>query len=168
MWLERTKWPDLPHYGIEGIELGEDSHGRWVGIPPEHPVFRGDEQLSVARHRAVVCVPHDDWYMAYWPIDHPVSLYVDIVTPPTWTARGATMVDLDFDVIVRNGEVLLVDEDEFEEHRVRYGYPDDLTASARRATADILDRIQRREPPFGSDPPVGWQLRLAEVLDGDL
>ncbi|MGW3644493.1 DUF402 domain-containing protein, partial [Streptomyces sp. NPDC005143] len=48
-----------------------------------------------------------------------------------WNADGIVvrMVDLDLDVVrPRGGEAHVEDEDEFAEHRVRYGYPDRAVA----------------------------------------
>ena len=62
------------------------------------------------------------------------------------------MVDLDLDVVLtRDGDLLLDDEDEFDQHRVTLGYPDDLvaagTAHRRRAAGRRLGRpraVRRR------------------------
>jgi hypothetical protein len=41
---------------------------------------------------------------------------------PTWTRNAVSMIDLDFDVLRhRDGTVELLDEDEFDDHRVTYG-----------------------------------------------
>ena len=55
------------------------------------------------------------------------------------------LVDLDLDVVRRRatGTVELRDEDEFAEHRARFGYPDDLVANAE-AAAKLLVRGARR------------------------
>jgi protein associated with RNAse G/E len=163
VWVERTKWGGIPHYGSNGWLLGEDEVGRWVGLPRDRDVMRGEEVLFRAQHAAVLFVPHDDWYMVHWLDGHEIEVYVDIVTPPTWDERGATMVDLDFDVIVAGGEVTLVDSDEFEEHRVTLGYPDDLVADARRAAADVLARVERAEHPFTLAAGAPWHEKLAAL-----
>jgi hypothetical protein len=103
--------------------------------------------------------------MAHWLIDHPaLDLYVDVVTPPTWTDGRATMVDLDFDVIVQDGDTRLVDADEFEAHRVLYDYPDDLVEAARAAADDIYTRVHRRTPPFTPATAAPWRQQLAQLL----
>lgn len=162
MWVERTKWPDLPHYGSQGTLLGADDHGWWVGFDVHHPVYRGEQLLFRDAHATVRCISHHDWYMASWFLGHEFELYVDIVTPPVWSKRGATMVDVDFDVVVRGDTATLIDEDKFEEHRLRYGYPEELVAGARRAAADIFARIEARLPPFTPEDGARWHRRLAE------
>ena len=165
VWVERCKWPDAPHYGAEGMILGEDASGVWLGAGPGHPVYRGDEQLFVGEHTVVWCVPRDDWFMAHFIVGHPrIAIYVDVVTPPTWDARGARMIDLDFDVLVwvDGGPVELVDADEFEQHRVELGYPDRLVTQAQRAADDVLARVQAGSPPFSFDAAAPWIAALAE------
>jgi uncharacterized protein len=46
--------------------------------------------------------------------------------------------------------VIVVDEDEFAEHQVRYGYPADVISAAERATAWLLDAISAKAEPFGA------------------
>ncbi|MFE7712056.1 DUF402 domain-containing protein [Streptomyces sp. NPDC057486] len=58
-------------------------------------------------------------------------MYCDMCTVPEWNADGTVlrMVDLDLDVVrPRGGEARI--EDEFTEHRVRYGYPDSVIGKA--------------------------------------
>jgi hypothetical protein len=102
------------------------------------------------RHASVRLVPDDKWWSAIFfarPSDWDV--YCDITTPPRWTGPGeVTMVDLDLDVLRHRGgrRVELLDSDEFDEHRVRFGYPADVveqaTAAARHITAALTDRTE--------------------------
>jgi protein associated with RNAse G/E len=59
------------------------------------------------------------------------------------------MVDLDLDVILRaDGNLILDDEDEFDEHRVALGYPDDVVRLARDSSREVLDAIALGVEPF--------------------
>ena len=71
-------------------------------------------------------------------------------TPATWHDGTVRCVDLDLDVIWRasTGEVLLDDEDEFELHQARFGYPAELIEQVWRGTAEVRDLIARRVHPF--------------------
>lgn len=171
VWLERRKWPDSPHYGVLGRVLGEDSHGVWVGAAPGSPIVDPDGTERRGQHVVVWCVPRDGWFMVHVLRGHPdLAVYIDICTPAVWTDRGARLIDLDFDVVVwnddRGGHVELVDEDEFEEHRVRLGYPDELVMSSRRAAHDVLARTQAGDAPFTASAASRW-LDLVEGLRGD-
>jgi uncharacterized protein len=81
------------------------------------------------------------------------EIYRDITTEPRWLHPGdVTMVDLDLDVLRmrRDGQVQLVDEDEFAEHQARYGYPADVIRQAEESAAWLLMTIRARTEPFGT------------------
>jgi hypothetical protein len=60
-------------------------------------------------------------------------------------------VDLDLDVIrYRNGKVLLDDEDEFAEHQVTLGYPEDVIEKALATAKWLMDAVEQRREPFGA------------------
>ena len=165
MRIERRKWPDTPHYGWPATMLGEDEHGAWLGCPGGRRVSMPDGTETIGERAAVWCVPWDDWFLVGFWLEHPeVSIYVDVCTPAAWSDGGARMIDLDFDVIVwrpaKGGHVELVDEDEFELHRVALAYPDDVIAGARTAAADLLQRVRAGEPPFTAAAAAQWVDRL--------
>ena len=65
------------------------------------------------------------------------------------------MVDLDLDVIrMRDGRIILDDEDEFEEHQVRYAYPPDSSRTPAPRPPGSW-RPSRRAPPPSAPPPTG-------------
>jgi protein associated with RNAse G/E len=166
VWLERRKWPDSPHYSSQGYVLGADGVGVWLGTRPGNEVYRGDKVSHVGAHAVVWCVPHDDWFLAHFLLGHPeVDIYVDVAAPATWSDRGARMVDLDFDVIVWNDgrPVELVDEDEFEQHRIELAYPPQLVDDARRAASDIFRRVRAVEPPFDQESLAPWRDMLDDL-----
>ena len=164
--VERRKWPDAPHYGAEGVVLGEDDHGLWAGAGPGHPVHRGDETVFIGEHPVVWCIPRHDWFMAHFVAGHPrLDIYIDVVTPTVWDERGVWMVDLDFDVVVwSGGGVELVDTDEFEQHRIELAYPEALAADARRAATDVLTRVQAGMGPFSLAVASPWLSALGDTV----
>jgi protein associated with RNAse G/E len=60
------------------------------------------------------------------------------------------MVDLDLDVLRKRGAdlPLLVDEDEFAEHQVRYGYPADVIRSAEQSAQWLMTAVANGTGPF--------------------
>ena len=159
VWIERRKWEDVPHYGSEGILLGEDEHGWWVGGHLGNRMYKGTGDVVAGRYRIVWCVPRDGWFLAHFLVGHPeLDVYIDIATPAVWSARGARLVDLDLDVIVWNDgrPVELVDEDEFERHRVDLAYPDELVYGARTEAARVLAAATAGEPPFEPATAAPW------------
>jgi protein associated with RNAse G/E len=72
-------------------------------------------------------------------------------------------IDIDLDVVrFVDGTIKVVDEDEFDEHRVSLNYPDWMVAQARVTTASVAVAIETGAPPFdGSHLP--WFERLADA-----
>jgi hypothetical protein len=150
---------------MELTRLGTDEHGTWLGTPADSIMQRGGEPPITFHSAYVLLIPEP---AAWWTMNRnapPASteFYADITTPPVWTAPDAVeMVDLDLDVIRRfDGETKIVDEDEFAEHQVRYGYPPEVIEAAEQSAAWLLDAVVRRAEPFGE---VGRRW-LAQVAD---
>ncbi len=80
----------------------------------------------------------------------PLALwYCNVTTPPTFDGRQISYVDLDLDVSVKaNGCITLLDEDEFEENQLRYGYPADVIEHAQEAALEVAALARKRCFPF--------------------
>jgi uncharacterized protein len=149
-----TKYDGSLHWHQVMQYLGEDEHGIWLGGPAGSTTQRGDEPPIVLKQPFVELIPDGQWWTATFNGD-PASteIYCDIGTPPRWPDPAeVTMVDLDLDVLRLRADqrVIVVDEDEFAEHQVRYGYPADVISAAERATAWLLDAISAKAEPFGA------------------
>lgn len=145
------KNPDVLHWGFRVRYLGEDRFGHWLAAPTGTERWKGEEHVRPTREDAVFCAPRDDWWHLHYTGDAAdVSHFVDIATPPTWVADDRyEMIDLDLDVLFhRDGAVEIDDEDEFEAHKVRYSYSDELISGALEATATVVGMLERREEPF--------------------
>lgn len=146
-----TKWGEIAHWSFDMHRLGEDEHGTWLWMPPGTEMRRGAEEPVTSRNGAVKLITKDQWWTAIWNEGETstFSCYVDIATPAVWDGETVRMVDLDLDVAVRRGGGVEVhDEDEFEEHLVRYAYPDHVVDKARTETARIVVAVEREDPPF--------------------
>jgi protein associated with RNAse G/E len=76
--------------------------------------------------------------------------YCNVAMPPLIEDSTIIFVDLDLDVQVwPDGTSRILDMDEFEQHRVQYGYPDWVQANALQAVNDILALAVARQGPFG-------------------
>ena len=150
-----TKWPDRPRSEFVGHYLGADEHGDWVGARLGTACRRGDASYD-AHADWVTLLPRAAWWRAGF-YDPPVSTatYVDIATPPVWEGACVTCVDLDLDVVVQaDGELVVADEDEFDEHRVSLSYPDEVVTSAEASLAWVRAAVLAGTPPFdGSHEP---------------
>jgi uncharacterized protein len=139
-----TKWVDQPHWEFDCEVLGSDEHGDWLGIPAGTEMARpGATYVATTAQVGLVPPPGPDpdrgWLATFHAEGGPVRVYVDITTPPVWDGAVLRAIDLDLDVVRGNtGRVWVDDEDEFADHRIRFGYPDALAAAA----AASCDRVQ--------------------------
>lgn len=158
IWLERRKWPDISHYRHHAWPLGEDEHGLWLELKVGDAVYRDEELLFHGKDGGLMLVPpSESGWLAWFTGGDRFELYVDIVCGVERRDGEITMVDLDFDVIRwRDGRVELVDEDEFVEHRLRYGYPDDVAEGAIAASQAVLASVQRGDAPFDGVAARSW------------
>jgi len=132
----------------------------WLGAPGGTPVQRGSEPPVILEHPRVKLIPAgDQWWSAKFNGEPSATeIYCDIGTPARWAnAAEVTMVDLDLDVVRRraDGQVLLLDEDEFAAHQVRYGYVAEVIRQAEQAAAWLLAAITAGGEPFATDH-LGW------------
>ncbi|MFC5471533.1 DUF402 domain-containing protein [Cohnella suwonensis] len=74
--------------------------------------------------------------------------YCNINEPAKIEGNTVSFVDLDLDLIQRNGEWMVVDEDEFERNSVKFSYPDPLIQRAKLELASLQARIHNKEFPF--------------------
>jgi uncharacterized protein len=161
--LQFYKYPDTPHWRHEMVLLGEDELGTWLGAPPGTVIQRGVEPaLSWDRPFVQLIQPSRPW-IPIWNVDpERTEIYVDITTVPTRPSPDRfEAVDIDLDVVrLVDGSIEVLDEDEFDEHRVSLGYPGWMVDQARATTAEVAVAIELDQKPFdGSHLP--WFERLA-------
>ncbi len=162
--LVYRKWPDRPHWEADAVVLGEDRHGRWLGLPAGTRMSRPGAAYD-SDQDVVVLVPRDRPFTAsfYAPggSSH-CSVYVDVTTVPQWGLDTVTAVDLDLDVVRGwHGRVWVDDEDEFADHRVRFGYPVPVVSLAASSCRDVLAEVTARTPPYDGEASRRWFDRLS-------
>ena len=92
-------------------------------------------------------------------------MYVDITTAAVWAEGVVSCVDLDLDVVRGwTGRVWVDDEDEFAEHRVRYGYPDGVVQLATRSCEQVRLAVESHEPPYDGPTAAHWLGRLDALM----
>ena len=147
-----TKWGGGRHWEFPLRCLGVDEHGVWGAGDVGTRLWRPGAGFA-SEVRWVTLFPHDrPWAASFYGSAHDhIDTYVDMTTVPRWCGPAVTMTDLDLDVILmRDGSLVLDDEDEFEDHRVELGYPRDLVDLARRTADEVLGAIRDGTEPFGS------------------
>jgi uncharacterized protein len=147
------KYDGSLHWNLTMTRLGEDEYGVWTGAPAPCVCLKGDYPASTLAYRHVRLFPRDAWYTASFNAEPGrLEIYSDITTPPRWLSPGeVTMIDLDLDVCRRrDGLVALLDEDEFAEHQVRYGYPADVIDAAVKSASWLQGALADDTEPFAS------------------
>ncbi len=146
------KYDGTAHRDYPARRLAEDDLGTWLGVSAgTRSVYHG--RPSVEQIPFVVLVPHDAWWTGMFnPPPRTSEVYCDIATPAVWEGDTVRIVDLDLDVVRRRatGAVELRDEDEFAEHRERFGYPDDVADNAQQAARWLLGALGDGTEPFAS------------------
>ena len=166
--LQMRKWDLAAHWGADVVWLGEDEYGWWAGWPEGTSWSRpGADFVSFGAQ--VGLFPRERGFAATFYERAPGSgyefrLYADVTTAPGWEGAELTCVDLDLDVIQRfDGGVFVDDEDEFAEHRTRYGYPAELVAEAERECARLRRDIESGAAWTSEALAERWRQELRRV-----
>jgi uncharacterized protein len=151
-----TKYDGSLHWHYTMRYLGEDEHGTWLGAGPGLTTRRGHEPAIIIEQAHVLLIPRDAarawWTAIFNAAPARTEIYCDITTPARWPDPGeVTAADLDLDVVRRRADqrVEIVDQDEFDEHQRRYGYPPDVIREAEQAADWLRDAIIAGAEPFG-------------------
>lgn len=150
------KYDGQAHWVVPGLALGSDEHGEWIYQPAGSFIARPG-MAFFARSDAVTLSPASGEWLATFHSGEDrngLLLYIDLSTAIGWAPLGPRghelhSIDMDLDVVERAGRgIYLDDEDEFEEHRVAFGYPDELTSAIAAEAQDLLARVAARQAPF--------------------
>lgn len=146
IWFENWVVPEhllLPEHGAEQMIvlineqtlIAEADGSEWTSKVPGVSFFIPGEWFNV-----VVLLESEG-----------VRYYCNVASPPYKDARhkAITYIDYDLDVIrTVQGDVLLVDEDEYNAHRKLYHYSSIVEHKVQRGLEHLLDRVHGNEPPF--------------------
>jgi hypothetical protein len=159
------KWPRRPTDVAMAHLLGEDEHGRWLGVAEGDPWFHPDGASGgVFVAPLVKLIPHGGtyWSACFQPIDPIVD--VDVALPAEWDGDVLEEVDLELDVQrFLDGRVELRDEDELARVRARWAMPPDVVASALETAARVLYLVRTRAEPFDTVGHAWLERFLVEV-----
>jgi hypothetical protein len=171
-----TKQDGSLHWHFDADVIARDHHGTWVVVPPGGWYRKGGDPPQIDDSGFVVLVPNEQWWTAYFnPVPKGSNhhlVYVDVNSEPIWEGAIVSMVDLDLDVVVApGGTARVIDEDELEEHRVRWSYPPHLVDRVRTTAARIAGDIDLGREPFASAGPdhvarvLGWSRGAIGAID---
>lgn len=145
-----TKWGDRPHWEFDGVYLGADEHGDWIGFPPHTHMSRPGMEVRPPQAQVGLVPAGGEAYLAtFHGPGGDKRTYVDMTSVPSWDGSVVRAVDLDLDVIEElDGTVYVDDEDEFAEHQVLFCYPAEVIALAESTKDAVLAAVGERRRPF--------------------
>ena len=162
-----TKWGDRPHWEFDAVYLGSDEHGDWIGFLPGTLMSRPGVEFRPPNAQVGLVPSGADadraWLATFHSPGGSVLTYVDMTSVPVWDGSIARAVDLDLDVVeALDGTVYVDDEDEFEEHQVRFGYPPEVIALAASTKDAVFAAVREGRAPFDGSADR-WFPVLTEV-----
>lgn len=180
MIVQWRKWDGSPHWANEGVYLGRDDWGDWVGQPVGWRSSRpGREFTAHGPNVTLIPNPDADRGAADFALTvnrrhpHDMRVYIDLAWDLKWTgaagdAADAGMpalaygIDMDLDVVRIEGErgTWIDDRDEWDEHLVEYGYPEDVIEHLEALALDLEQRVRAQHPPFDDATADVWLDRL--------
>ena len=128
------KWGERPHWEYDAVRLGDDDHGLWLGLPEGTSMARPGARFTTTEPQVVLVPP------------------------------GAGYVATFFEPGGRACRVWVDDEDEFADHRVRFGYPAEVVDHAVTTCEDVRRAVERREGPFDDATAGRWLDVLRESM----
>lgn len=169
MIFQWRKWDGSPHWRGEGVYLGSDRWGDWIGQPVGWTSDRPGKSF-VAESPNITLVPKDATdYSLTVHREHPraMRIYIDLAWDVRWSDDPlvATAIDMDLDVVRHLDErgTRIVDQDEWEEHSVAFGYPADVMARLEARAAELETLVRAQEAPFDDATADAWLDRLVAL-----
>lgn len=150
--ISSTKYDGSLHYTYEAPLVSASEREIRVYTPPNHKATTYRGEVICSSHALRIFYTDRPWnlfvrWYGDWRFE---SYYVNIARPATWDGRVVSWVDMDLDIIFRPGadEPVLDDEDEFERHRVKWGYTPKVVEQSWRAVKDVWSMMKSGECPF--------------------
>ncbi|HJM76561.1 MAG TPA: DUF402 domain-containing protein [Dehalococcoidia bacterium] len=154
--IESTKYDGSPHYKFDATLLSHDGPLLTALVEARTVMdgYRGNVTIRTSFTALFWTDRHYNAYQNFRPVGgRGVFVYANVGTPAQLDGDVIRWVDLDLDVFIDgNREVTLDDVGEFEEHRERFGYPDDLVAEICAARDELLKLAHAGEYPFDPTP----------------
>ncbi|MUT65570.1 DUF402 domain-containing protein [Paenibacillus sp. NEAU-GSW1] len=121
-----------------------------VLINRQTPIQESDGKLWVSRVPAVSFFIPGEWFNVVALLeDAGVRYYCNIASPPFMQGDVLTYIDYDLDVIrTADGSRHIVDQDEYELHKLAYHYPKMVDDLVYQGLTALLQRIDRGQAPF--------------------
>ncbi|WP_345800155.1 hypothetical protein AAIB33_11820 [Microbacterium sp. AZCO] len=164
-----TKWGGGEHWVHECVYLGADEWGDWFGQLPGWRSRRPSRDFAVEVANVTLMPPSGDYAATFNVAPGTYRVYIDIAWDLRWQDAEPVGIDMDLDVVdTRDGRGIWIDDrDEWDEHRVAYGYPLDLVEKLEALAVDLEQRVRAHEVPFDDGTIARWVARLESLTAAD-
>jgi len=147
--LHRT-WQE--NWLIPNEELAPEhaEQSMYVLINCQTPIQEADGKLWTSRVPAVSFFIPGEWFNVVALIEEKgIRYYCNIASPPYMQDDVLTYIDYDLDVIrTVDGTHSVVDQDEYEQHKIAYHYPPMVEEKVQAGLRELLERMNRGAAPF--------------------
>jgi protein associated with RNAse G/E len=149
---------------IQAYKYGNQLHYEWCTTLLEkaktHIFVLGHYGRKLHHYTKQKVFTVNNWTIEFFPFDSWFTVSADVVDgkiqqyycninePAKIDGHTVSFVDLDLDLIQRNGEWKVVDEDEFEMNAIKFAYSDELIHRAREELINLQSRIHNKQFPF--------------------
>jgi len=157
--------PQKTYITIKALKYGNRPHYEWQSLLLEqtdtHLFVLSERGRALQHHTKNAVFTIDNWSIEFFPFNAWFTVsadikdgqinqyYCNINQPATELAKGTVaFVDLDLDLICRDGIWSIVDEDELADNAVAFNYPEPLVARVWEEMRSLQERIAQRQFPF--------------------
>jgi protein associated with RNAse G/E len=144
MWLENALVPDSLHHE------SHKSESMMILINSQTKIVEADGKEWVSRIPGVSFFIPKQWFNVVALLEESgVRYYCNVASPPYLNSNIITYIDYDLDVIrMPGGAIHVVDQDEYEQHKLMYHYSAIVEAKVKQGLRDLLIRIEQGHAPF--------------------
>lgn len=151
--IRALKYPNVPHYNWD-VELLEEAPGHVIcmGRPGRKLAHHTKQKVFNIHNYSVEFYSFEDWFTVSADIEDGLiqQYYCNVSMPAVRDGNTISFIDLDLDLVQRslNRPWEVVDVDEFQTNRVKYGYPSSLIGEAEQKLNDLQIRVREGQFPF--------------------
>ena len=149
---------------VKALKYGDRPHYEWttnvLELTDSYVFVLSEKGRKLLHHTKQSVFTVDNWTIEFFSFDSWFTVSADVIggeiqqyycninEPARKSGNVVTFVDLDLDLVYRDGEWKVVDEDEFAGNAIKYGYPEETIWRARQELKNLQDRIANKKFPF--------------------
>jgi protein associated with RNAse G/E len=149
--IQALKYGNRPHYEWETTLLERtDAHVFVLGQYGRKLRHYTKGKTFTVENWTIEFFPFDCWFTVSADIvdGRIAQYYCNICQPARMENDTVSFVDLDLDLVYRDGRWAVVDEDEFALHAVQFSYPPELIERAELELESLRERVRQQRFPF--------------------